>query len=35
LIADPRAKKVLRLQRFRPQSVFRRMAELARLPGWK
>lgn len=35
VVADRRAKQALLLQRLRPQSVFRRMAELARLPGWK
>jgi hypothetical protein len=35
VIADGRAKKALLMQRVRPRSVFRRMAELARMPGWK
>lgn len=34
VVADGRAKKVLLLQRARPRSVFKRMAELARRPGW-
>lgn len=34
VIADRRARKALFLQRLRPRSVYRRMAEIARLPGW-
>jgi len=34
VVADPRAKKALLLQKLRPQSVYKRMAELAKLPGW-
>jgi len=35
VVPDRRAKMAVLMQRLRPQSVFRRMAALARLPGWK
>jgi len=34
VVADSRAKKSMLLQKLRPQSVYKRMAELARRPGW-
>lgn len=35
VVPDKRARKLLLLQRFRPQNVYRRMAHIAKLPGWR